>query len=869
MMKRLSRFGGPMFGLGLLAVMLWVLYGQLAMHPWQDICRQVQALPWWRLALALALTLLAYAVMPVYDLLGLRYLGRKVPTGRAVLISLLSYAFSNNVGFLGLSGGAVRLRHYPAYGLTTGEVVKLVAFTAGTFWLGLLTVSGVMFVVQPLSLPESPYLPLTSVRPLGAAFLAVAAAYVVLSAVRRRPVRLWKWEVALPCPRVALGQLAIGAVDWALAAAPLYVLLAAWNDVSLPAFLAMFLLAQVVAVVSHVPGGLGVFEAVMVLLLRPSVPPDVALGALLVYRVVYYLLPLAIGVAAMGGYELAQRRQAVRPFGRVYRRWAGLVVPDLLAALTFLGGVVLLLSGATPGAQHRLGWLGMLVPLPVIEVSHFVGSLAGLGLLLLAAGLRKRFDAAYWLAAGLLAVGIAASLLKGLDFEEAGILAVFLAALLPCRREFHRPAALFSGRFTPTWVSGVCLVLLAVLWLTLFAHNHQKYSREVWWQFELSASAPRSLRAAVGVCVLGLILAGRELLRPVPHRHRSPAAADLDRAGALAECSPATTAYLALLGDKSLLFDGQHSAFVMYAVSGRSLVAMGDPVGPAGTVAGMAREFHKHCDRAGGQAVFYQVTPANLHAYVDMGLSLIKLGEEGRVPLANFSLQGRARKNLRHMLNKARDAGYSFRLVPVEGVPALLPELRAVSDAWLAARKVREKGFSLGFFDEAYLSRFPVAVVEQEGRIVGFANVWPGADRAELSVDLMRHLPGTSGGVMDMLFIELMLWGAAEGYKWFNLGMAPLSGLDDNPLAPLWSRFGAALYQHGENFYNFQGLRRFKEKFDPVWEPRYLASPGGLALPRVLAEVTRLIGKGTRGRRRPRAEALRGAPRATPEFAVP
>jgi phosphatidylglycerol lysyltransferase len=91
--------------------------------------------------------------------------------------------------------------------------------------------------------------------------------------------------------------------------------------------------------------------------------------------------------------------------------------------------------------------------------------------------------------------------------------------------------------------------------------------------------------------------------------------------------------------------------------------------------------------------------------------------------------------------------------------------------------------------------------------------------------------------------VELMLWGAAQGYRWFNLGMAPLSGLDDSALAPLWSRFGAMIYQHGENFYNFQGLRRYKEKFDPIWEPRYLASPGGLALPSVLFDVVTLINR--------------------------
>ena len=214
-----------------------------------------------------------------------------------------------------------------------------------------------------------------------------------------------------------------------------------------------------------------------------------------------------------------------------------------------------------------------------------------------------------------------------------------------------------------------------------------------------------------------------------------------------------------------------------------------------------------------------------------MGLALIKIGEEGRVPLKDFSLTGRARKNLRHMLNKARDAGYSFRMAPAEEVAKLMPELRAISDSWLTSRKLHEKGFSLGFFDETYLARFPIALVEQNGQVVAFANLWPGVDCAELSIDLMRHLPDSSNGVMDLLFIELMLWGAAEGYQWFNIGMAPLSGLNNSLLAPLWSRFGEMIFQHGENFYNFQGLRRFKEKFDPVWESRYIACPGGLALP--------------------------------------
>ena len=191
--------------------------------------------------------------------------------------------------------------------------------------------------------------------------------------------------------------------------------------------------------------------------------------------------------------------------------------------------------------------------------------------------------------------------------------------------------------------------------------------------------------------------------------------------------------------------------------------------------------------------------------------------------------------------------GATFEIVPKEAFETLHPALEAVSTAWLASKNAKEKGFSLGRFAPDYLRRCPAALVWQGERLVAFANLWLGADREELSLDLMRHLPAAPAGVMDYLFLQLALWGRDQGYGWLDLGMAPLSGLEERRLAPLWSRAGALAFRHGEHFYNFQGLRQFKEKFEPVWEPRYLASPGGLALPRVLASLATLIGGGARG----------------------
>jgi phosphatidylglycerol lysyltransferase len=508
---------------------------------------------------------------------------------------------------------------------------------------------------------------------------------------------------------------------------------------------------------------------------------------------------------------------------------------------------VLLASGATPAASGRLGLLADVLPLSVVEVSHFVGSVVGAALLVLARGLQRRLDGAWAVTVALLVVGIAASLLKGFDYEEAILLALVLAALLPCRRQFSRRASLLDEPFSVEWVAAILLVVVGIGWLLLFSYKHVEYSRDLWWQFELSGEAPRSLRASVGAMLLLVLVGGWRLLRPAPPALPEPTPDDLAHVAALVARSRRASACLALIGDKQFLFDAGRRGFLMYGVEGRSWVALGDPVGPPDVCKELAWRFRELSDRHGGWTVFYEVGPEQLPLYLDLGLDLRKLGEEARVALPAFSLEGGTRKGLRSTHRRAQRDGLVFEVVPPEDVEALLPDLRGISDAWLAQKHTREKGFSLGFFAPDYLVRLPLAVVRRDGVLVGFANLLPGAESEEVSCDLMRYRPGVHPGLMEFLFVELFLWGRAEGYRWFNLGMAPLSGFEGRALAPLWNRLGALLFRYGEDFYNFQGLRRFKEKFDPVWEPRYLASPGGVVLPRVLANVAALISGGMKG----------------------
>lgn len=341
-----------------------------------------------------------------------------------------------------------------------------------------------------------------------------------------------------------------------------------------------------------------------------------------------------------------------------------------------------------------------------------------------------------------------------------------------------------------------------------------------------------------------LVFGATRLLRPAPPELKPPTDGDLAEAERVISSQGSTLPYLAFMRDKALLFDESRTGFLMYGVRGRTWVGLGDPVGPEELRRDLIRLFLERCDDYAGRPVFYQVGKDSLHHFADFGLTFVKLGEEARVPLRGFSLEGAERKPFRNALRRLEREGGSFRILPREEVVTQLEPLRVVSDEWLSRRGASEKGFSLGFFAEDYVRRFPAAVIEKDGKIVAFATVWPGPEKVELSVDLMRHLESAPKNGMEVLFVRLMLWGAEQGYEWFNLGMAPLSGLEASPLAPLWSRLGRIVYRRGETFYNFQGLRAFKEKFQPVWEPRYLAYPGGLSLPGVMADVSALVAGG-------------------------
>ncbi|MEH3104714.1 MAG: bifunctional lysylphosphatidylglycerol flippase/synthetase MprF [Sphingomonas phyllosphaerae] len=838
-------------------VMVLILIG-LGFAAMQQLTRELHfshiraalhALTPWQIAASLLFTALSYLTLTGYDVLALRIIGRPLPWRVAALASFTSYTLSHNLGLSLLTGGSARYRIYTAAGLDGPDVARVIGIASATFWSGVVTVASIALLARhgPIDLAGIT-IPAGVSHGIAATILVLIAAVVMLCGNANGPLRIWRLSVPLPSFGQALAQIGLAVLDTGTAAAALFVLVHGAAPSLLPAFILAYALGIVAAVLAHVPGGIGVFEAVVLAVL----PGDrsIAFAALIAYRVIYYLLPLAVAVAILAWREGLRRRHLLdHPLSsrllRDGRAVANGIAPLALSSATFMGGAMLLLSGSLPSLHARMGALASIVPLPFIEASHIAGSLVGTGLLLLAPGLYRRLDGAFVATRALLLAGAAFSLAKGIDYEEA-IACLTLAAMLQWTRgAFYRRTALTQIRWSAGWLSAVLVVLAAAVWIGLFAYRRVPYEDDLWWRFALKGDAPRFLRGTLAATVaLFAALVWRWMSPPEAPEPRAFAPEALTRVIALAD---RTDAMLAMIDDKRLLFSESGAAMLMYQVRGASWIVMGDPVGSRDDWPELLWRIRDKADQAQGRLMLYQVTGPVLELAIGMGLHVIKYGEEAIIDLPDFTLDTPRLRSVRKAERAAARRGLSFRIVPAAAVPVVLEELAAISDEWMAAKGHAEKSFSLGHFSRDYLQRFDVALVMDGDRIAAFANLWLTENHAEASVDLMRHRDDAPHGTMDFLFVNILQWAKDRGFQRFSLGIAPLSGISGRRLAPAWARAASLVFHHGERFYGFRGLRSYKEKFAPRWEPRYIAGPRGIAMIRTLRDLSRLIGHAPAG----------------------
>ncbi|MBA1244782.1 bifunctional lysylphosphatidylglycerol flippase/synthetase MprF [Pseudomonas japonica] len=851
-LELLSQYRQPL-GIGLTLVMFAIaliacrrMLRDLDIYALHD---SVAATPSSALLAALGFTVAGFVVLLGYEWSASRYAGAALPPRALATGGFTAFAIGNAVGLSLLSGGSVRYRLYSRLGVGPAEVARMTLFASLSLGCALPPLAALACLSDLSAASTALRLPPALLGVIAAAVLLLTAGLAVGVYRRRAPVqpfphnlivRAGRSTLRLPSLRLCLLQLVITALDVAIAAAVLYSLLP--EAPPFGAFLLVYLLALAAGVLSHVPGGVGVFEAILLAAFANQLGAAPLAAALLLYRLIYVMLPFLVAclwLLATEARRLLFARNAIRAA-------SGLAAP-ILAVLVFLSGMVLLFSGATPEIDTRLRHMGFLIPHRLIDASHFAASLIGVLCLLLAQGLRRRLSAAWMLTVILLLVGALLSLLKGFDWEEASVLTLTACLLAVFRRSFYRPSRLMELPLSPFYLMAAACVVGASIWLLFFAYQDVPYNNRLWWQFTLDADAPRGLRSALGSAVLLVVVVLTWLLRTARPVIHLPGRDELERAHKILMASHQPDGGLALTGDKALLFHPNDKAFLMYARRGRSLVALYDPIGPTQPRAEMIWQFRDLCDFHHARPVFYQVRAENLPFYMDIGLTAIKLGEEARVDLRRFDLEakGKEMKDLRYTWNRGTRDGLSMEIYEPGTAP--LDELKVISDAWLSGKNVREKGFSLGRFSPDYLKHFRIVIIHFQGRPVAFANLLETNSHELASLDLMRSHPEAPKLTMEFMMVGLIQHYKQLGYGRFSLGMVPLSGLQPRRGAPLTQRLGSMVFRRGEQLYNFQGLRRFKDKFQPDWEPRYMAVPAGLDPLVALADTAALIAGGLTG----------------------
>ena len=789
-------------------------------------------------------TALSFAALVGRDACALRYIGARASFLALLLASFCGSALGNAAGFGALTAAAVRYRIYGAVGIKPDDVTRLLVFVLGGFALGLAGVGGLagLIEVDPVAglLGWSPQM----LQIVAAA--AVASSGCVLIFGLRGEIRIGGFSLVAPSKALAATQLALTSIRLLAAAMALWVLLPPM-PVGFVTFAAIFSAATALGVVSHIPGGVGVFELVVLWAFRGSAPSDTVAAALLAYRGVYYVLPLvhSAGLFALFEVRIAaapRRRNSDQRLSRVAARLS----PIFIGVLTFAAGIMLLVSGATPTFGRRLIILSSHLPIWAVESSHFLGTLIGVVFLFLTRGLLDRRDGAWRLALAFTIASLGFSLAKGLAYGELGFLSILAVLLLAARPQFHRPTSMLDQPFTVGWFAAVGIIISAAFGILFLAfHNVDLAPRDLWDLFDFDAQAPRALRALLGAAILAIGVGVGQLLRAPTGTATAPAETDLAVAAEIIRKQNRSDAMLALMGDKSLIFSKSGDSFLMFGKRGRSWIALFDPIGPKTEYAELIRRFVTLAHAHGGRAAFYQIPPESLPFYLDAGLTVVKLGEDARVRLASFSLEGGASAHLRYALKRGARDGLTFELIRPENSGAEMETITAISSEWLEARMGDEKAFSVAAFEPRFVERQWIAIVRQRNEPIAFVSLMTTDAGGEASVGLMRNRAKASPYAMEFLFTQLILALRSEGFETLSLGVAPLSGVRRQPLSSRWHWIGAKIWKHGDRFYNFQGLRTFKGKFNPVWEPRYLAASGTVGPFVALADAAALIARST------------------------
>ncbi|BCA85474.1 phosphatidylglycerol lysyltransferase [Enterococcus saigonensis] len=586
--------------------------------------------------------------------------------------------------------------------------------------------------------------------------------------------------------------------------------------------LPLYIAASVIGIVSMIPGALGSFDIMMILgLSNLGINRETVIAWLLLYRIFYYLIPFAIGLVLF----------FKNLWTRIDTRYSGIpkqltleIFHKIEVAMLYFSGIMMVLMATVPQAFSEFKWLQHVNPFRFHIIVQFPSIVLGFSLLIMGRAIASRVKRAYFPTIILIVAAIIYTILIDFSLVAITFLSLILLITLLSKTELFREQLVYS--WEQLTIDGIIIGGLTLLYLVIgiynlptFPHHHRKTI-----SFFLFPSEKLWFSGFIAILVITLFIL--LFVRYLQGKKKQPGEIfnEAKVSHILNTYGGNSDSQLVYLKDKNIFVynDGaDDTVFLQFATYNNKNVVMGSPNGKKADFEAAIAQFIHEADVLGYLPVFYETDEDTVMILHELGYDFIKMGEEALVELDTFTTSGKKMKGTRAVLNKIEKNGFNFEILQPPYSADEMTTFKEISDSWLDGRK--EKGFSLGFFDEDYLQRGPMAVVKNsEGEIVSFANIIPTYTKEIGTIDLMRHHADKApSGSMDFLFVNLFSYMQENGIQYFDLGMAPLSNVGQSRKSFIQERIAYLVYEFGSRFYSFQGLRDYKEKYASQWRSRY------------------------------------------------
>lgn len=756
---------------------------------------------------------MAVAPMIFYDSILNKELNQKQTFSYLLETSWTINSLNNMIGFAGLIDIGLR---YSFYGdeerpeKSMQGISRVIPYFMSGFSLFAL-ISLVLTGLFPLSIGIKQYWPVL----LGASLYLP----IVLFVSNRKN---WAYFGQLG-GKTMLSLVLASALDWACVLS-FFLLVGYILGYNLPIYdvIPLFMIAITIGIMSMIPGSLGSFDLIMVSgLVGLGLDKAQALSWLLVFRLFYYILPFCLGVVLflknMGG--------------RLNEKYLGIPqkVIEALSSIVLVWGLrlfgfFLIVSAIVPQELGHLPLLKELSPSTGQFVFQVPSIVFGVLFFLLARLVRRRLKFTLMLA-NVLSVTSLIYLNIGSFSLISSIFLIKLLSLIWWKKDtFVRRHYIYA------W-EDCCKDIIYIggtLFLTLLLLGHLN-PHHVFELKHLSHLVTHWIHL-LGLSLILVMLYILVLRESNQMKENFGDVFDKQRYQDFIATIPNSNldAALAFLGDKYLYWyreDGQDKVVFQFVIENNKCIVMSDPLAQLGYLEKGLSQFLSDAEAANVAVIFYEVNQEMTLLLHEYGYDFMKFGETAQVSLDEFTTEGKHGKKFRTVVNKLENKGYQFQVLQPTFDKKLLNTLKEISNSWLDGRQ--EKGFSLGYFDEKYIQLAPIALVrDKEGKVQAFVTFLASNGPNEASIDLMRYdLKTAPNGIMDYLFVKLLLHFKEEGVTFFDLGMAPLSNVGTEKHSFLQEKVAYLIYAFTNRFYSFSGLRQYKQKFNPIWSPRYVAYP--------------------------------------------